>query len=539
MEKKNTQFVLILFLLGIFMGAIDTGIVSPGRELIQNSFNVSASIGTWMITLYTLVYAISMPIVSKMADRYGYKRAYLFGIATFGIGSLLCGLSNFYGSFGFFLFARAVQAIGAGGILPIASSVIGNSFPEEKRGMALGLVGMIYGVGNILGPTMGSGILDIVGTANWGWIFFINVPISLAILFFSNRIKTNTTKTTKPLDLAGAVLLGAVIASLMYALTNLDFFNFAESIKATNVYPYLISFIVLTPIMVYVEKKAQDPILDMKFFTNRQMLLVLIAAFIVGVGMMGMIFVPQFSENILMLKAGTGGYLVTLLALFSGIAAPVSGKLIDKKGAPLVLGIGFVFTILGTLFLGFFATQWLNFAGVLIGLALMGLGVGFTMGAPLNYLVLQNVSKEEGASGIAAMSLMRSIGLTISPSILIGFIVQAGKNLQSNLMSVLPINSNMTGSMTNVDPNTFKSLQSADVTTIVPLLKEAILSVIPNTAASFKPMIAASIDKAADKITTTYQATLNTGYEHMYYAAAIIAALGLLTTLLMRKSNKE
>ena len=101
MEKKKSTFILILFLFGIFMGAIDTGIVSPARELIQNSFGVQANIGTWMITLYTLIYAISMPIVSKLGDKYGHKRAYIFGIATFGLGSLLCGLSNFYGNIHF------------------------------------------------------------------------------------------------------------------------------------------------------------------------------------------------------------------------------------------------------------------------------------------------------------------------------------------------------------------------------------------------------------------------------------------------------
>ena len=223
----------------------------------------------------------------------------------------------------------------------------------------------------------------------------------------------------------------------MYSLTNLDFFNFGASLKTTSVYPFLIIFAILLPLMIYIEKRAKDPVLNIKYFKDKQMLVILIVSFIVGVGMMGMIFVPQFSENVLKLKAGSGGYLITLLALFSGIAAPFSGKLIDKKGARLVLIIGFGFTIAGTLFLGLVATVWLNFIAVFIGLALMGLGVGFTMGAPLNYLVLQAVPKEESATGLATMSLMRSIGLAVSPSIMIGFIVQAGKNLQPKLWDVL------------------------------------------------------------------------------------------------------
>ncbi len=533
MKQKNTAFILVLFLLGIFMGAIDTGIVSPARELIQNNFGVSRSIGTWMITLYTLVYAVSMPIVSKMADRYGYKKVYLFGIVTFGLGSLLCGLANFFGSFGFFLAARAVQAIGAGGIMPIANAVIGNSFPEEKRGTALGMVGMIYGVGNILGPTMGSFIIDMAGADHWGWIFFINVPISLMIVLLSGRLENTKAASQQPMDLTGALVLAGVIGSLMYALTNLDFFHLGESLKTIEVYPYLILFALLTPLMIYVEKKAKDPVLNIKYFRNRQMLLILILAFIVGVGMMGMVFVPQFSENVLRIKAGSGGYLVTLLAVFSGIAAPVSGKLIDKRGARFVMALGFFFNIAGSLFLGFAATKLLNFTGVLIGLALMGLGVGFTMGAPLNYLVLQTVPKEESASGLATMSLMRSIGLAISPGIMIGFIVNAAKELQPKLMDILSaaMPQGMSMPTGGSGSNAFQALQSADVTNIVEALKTAIGSVVPAQA---KPYITAAIDPLAQKITDTFQAIMNSGYTNMYVASAVIAVVGFGCALLLR-----
>lgn len=537
MKQNKSSFILTLFLLGIFMGAIDTGIVSPARELIQNDFGVSRSIGTWMITLYTLVYAIAMPIVSKMADRLGYKRVYIFGIATFGLGSLLCGLANFYGNFGFFLAARAVQAIGAGGIMPIANAVIGNSFPEEKRGMALGMVGMIYGVGNILGPTMGSFIIDIASAANWGWIFFINVPISVVILILSIRLENSKPDVVHPMDLTGALVLAGVIGSLMYALTNLDFFHISESIKTLDVYPFLIMFVVLTPVMVLVERKAKDPVLNIRYFKDRQMLLVMIVAFVVGIGMMGMVFVPQFSENVLRIKAGSGGYLVTLLAVFSGFAAPVSGKLIDKKGAPFVLALGFIFNIAGALVLGFTATKILTFWPVLLGLGFMGLGVGFTMGAPLNYLVLQMVPKEESASGLATMSLVRSIGLAISPSVMIGFIVNAAKNLQPKLMEVLSTAMPKGMSMptgTTGGSDAFKALQTADVTTIVDALKNALGSVVPG---SVKPMIIKAIDPLSSKITDIFQATINAGYTNMYIATAVIAALGLAATLFLKKKD--
>jgi MFS family permease len=339
------------------------------------------------------------------------------------------------------------------------------------------------------------------------------------------------------MDLAGALVLAGVIGSLMYALTNLDFFHFSESIKTLDVYPYLIIFAVLTPVMVLVERKAKDPVLNLKYFKDRQMLLVMIVAFVVGIGMMGMVFVPQFSENVLRIKAGSGGYLVTLLAVFSGFAAPISGKLIDKKGAPFVLALGFVFNIAGALVLGFTATKILTFWPVLLGLGLMGLGVGFTMGAPLNYLVLQIVPKEESASGLATMSLVRSIGLAISPSVMIGFIVNAAKDLQPKLMDLLstamPKGMSIPSSTTG-GSDAFKALQSADVTTIVDALKNALGSVVPG---SVKPMIVKAIDPLSGKIADTFQAIMNSGYTNMYIATAVIAAIGLAATLFLKRKD--
>lgn len=533
MKKETNTFILVLFLLGIFMGAIDNGIVSPAREIIENGFGIDRNIGIWMITIYTLSYTVSMLIVSKLSDRYGHKIVYTLSIAVFGLGSLLCGLTNFYGSFSLFLTARVIQAIGAGGIMPIANTVIGLSFPKEKRGMALGLVGAVYGVATIVGPTLGSIILNLSGTTHWGFIFFINVPISIAILLLSIKMENTKLSTIKPMDIGGSIVIAAVIGSFLYALMNMNFFHLYDSIRDIKVYPYLLAVAVLIPVLIGVERRAEDPVLNLKYFKNRQMLIIFILAFIVGIGMMGMIFVPQFAENVLKIKAGKGGYLITFLAVFSGISAPLSGRLLDTKGTRFVMSMGFAFTILGTLYLGYIATNYMNFANVLIGLAFMGFGVGFTLGAPLNYLVLQTVPENEGATGLATMSLIRSMGTTISPGLLIGFVVNSAKDLQSNLMGVLG-----QGGMkapTNVGGNSamgkqFEALQNADVTTIVDQLKDILKNVLP-------PQALDSLEKMRAPIENMFQTTMNTGYKHMFTVVAIISMVGLVATLLLKEKG--
>jgi len=229
MKNKNVNFkmVMVVYLLGIFMGALDTGIVTPARTIIQNDLNVSDTFGIWMITIYTLAYAAAIPIMGKLADRHGRRRIYLTSITLFGFGSLLCGLSQNAGSFSLLLISRVIQATGGGGIVPVATAEFGTTFPEEKRGTALGMVGGVYGVANIIGASVGSAILDLFGTSNWQFIFYVNVPISVFIIIAGIKTLPNTREdNAPPIDIWGIAILTVMILSLMYGLKNIDFFSF-------------------------------------------------------------------------------------------------------------------------------------------------------------------------------------------------------------------------------------------------------------------------------------------------------------------------
>lgn len=438
-KKPNLGMIMAIYLAGIFMGAIDTGIVTPARTIIQNNLMVDEKTGIWMITIYTLAYAASIPIMGKMADRYGRKYVYLISILLFGLGSLFCGLSQEVGSFSFLLFGRVIQALGGGGIVPIATAEFGTTFPAEKRGLALGLVGGVYGIANIFGASAGSAILDLFGINNWQFIFYVNLPITVFIIlagfaFLQNHRVTLVKKT----DVWGILLLTVMILALLYGIKNIDFFAFTDTIQNTNVFPFLLTFAILLPIFILAEKKAEDPVMNLSFFTDRKILIILVLSFVVGIVLMGMIFVPQFAENSLKIPSGSGGYFVIILGLFAGVGAPFSGKLIDKFNAKLVLGLGFLITIIGSLFLVFVTTRSPNTLTVVTSLILIGLGMGFTIGTPLNYMMLENTKKEESNSALATLSLVRSVGTVIAPAIMIGFIAHAGANIQTNVMGLLP-----------------------------------------------------------------------------------------------------
>jgi archaellum component FlaC len=178
--------------------------------------------------------------------------------------------------------------------------------------------------------------------------------------------------------------------------------------------------------------------MNLSYFTNPRIVVTFVISFITGIILMGTVFIPQFSENAMKIASGSGGYFVIILGLFAGVGAPFSGKLIDKYGAKNILMLGFTISVAGAAFLILVTTKHPGLVNVVISLMLMGLGMGFTIGAPLNYMMLENTRQEEANSALAALSLIRSIGTTIAPAIMVGFIAHAGSNVQSNVMELLP-----------------------------------------------------------------------------------------------------
>jgi len=437
--RRPWALIMGLYLLGIFIGAIDTGIVTPGRTVIQRDLGVTDQAGIWMITIYTLAYAAAIPVMGKLADRVGRKQVYLVSILLFGLGSLACGLSQDLGSFPMLIIARAVQAVGGGGILPIATAEIGTEVPIEKRGMALGLVGGVYGVANIFGASAGSLILDVAGVHNWQWIFYINVPIAAVIVIAGLFVLRNhREQSVKPIDVLGSLLLVGMILSLLYGIRNLDLFDFGNSIRSTDVWPFLVAFAALLPVFLLAERRAADPVLNLRYFTDFSHGGVLLLALLSGVTLMAVVFVPQFAENALRIPTGAGGYTVIALGVASGVGAPLSGTLTDRFGAKAVLGLGAGLSVAAAAVGILWAIPQPGLASVFTTLGLFGLGLGFVVGSPLNYMMLARTRRSESNSALATLSLTRALGTTLAPAIMVGFLAQAGTLVQDRLTAVLP-----------------------------------------------------------------------------------------------------
>lgn len=284
------------------------GLLVQFLTTINSSFEVDANWGAWGVTLYTLGLAISVPIVGKLSDRFGRKKLFVVEIALFGIGSLLVALSP---NFAFYLIARFIQAMGGGGIFIIGSSHVLSTLPKEKQGKALGLLGGMNGMAAVIGPNLGSIILDLTGS--WHWLFLINVPIAI-VLVILGTMKLQETKDPTPgkLDFLGTVILSFAISGIMYGLTNVEGSNFFKGLTATNVYPYLLAGIVLLVILYFYETRLQrgggDPILPVTLMRQPTYLITLVVGGLSGMLLAAMIFVPAFFEQVLGISSENSGY---------------------------------------------------------------------------------------------------------------------------------------------------------------------------------------------------------------------------------------
>lgn len=348
--------------------------------------------------------------------------------------------------------------------------------------------------------------------------------------------------------------MAIVIVSLMYAFTNLNFDNFKKSISSFDVWFYLVVFIVFLPIFIIFEKKSKDPIIRLKYFSHRNPALTMSIGFLVGCGIMGLIFIPQFSENMLKLQPGQGGYVVTIVAIFAGIAGPIGGKIIDKFSSKALLIVGFIVSIATMLVISYIVIPTLNKALLYICCATMGLGLGFTMGTPLNYLIQLFAPQNESGTAQSTLSLVKSVGIAISPNLLIGFISKASEKVGPALIKVMPpmpvktfSSKVLESAQENVSAEAAALFEHANVTNIVTIVKEyadmlikEVIKVPGNESfivSEIQEKYNDAILASASKIQDTFQATINQGYANLFVGMSVFSLLALILTFFL--SGKE
>jgi MFS family permease len=430
MAKKSERLgaVLATYLVGLLIGGLYVGMVSPARTVIQADFGIDSATGIWMINIYTLFYAALIPVIGKVADTVGRRRVFAVCVCTFCVGACLCGVSQTLGGFGLLLVGRVVQAAGAGGMIPVANAAIGTSFPPEKRGMALGLAAAVMGVSNVFGAAAGSAVVGLFGPERWSAMFFLCIPfcallaIAAVTVLPDDRPARDGDAERKPMDVAGSVLFVAFVLLLLLGVKGIDSAVPAASLARPTTWVPLVGALAVLPLFRFVEHRAASPVFHLEYFHNRPIVITMIVSFFIGCFVISLVLVPELAEFALDDPLGSGGYYVMAIGLTSFVTTPIGGKVIDKVGPKPVLMSGLAISIGGLLFLAFAVMAEPSPAGLIVGLAIVGAGMGFAMGAPTNYMILENTSKEESTSAIATITLIRQIGTSIAPALFISVI---------------------------------------------------------------------------------------------------------------------
>lgn len=420
-EKNRNQLLLILFL-GVLMGALDIAIVAPALPAIRTTFGIGDRALAWTFTIYVLFNLIGTPLMAKLSDILGRRFIYTLDVALFGIGSLVVAISP-SNLFAVLLIGRALQGLGAGGIFPVASAVIGDTFPPEKRGGALGLIGAVFGLAFLVGPILGGVIMSIT---TWHWLFIINLPIALIVIVMGwNLLPVQHPDSHASFDRAGMVTLGILLSAFAYGLNQIDTANFMSSFFSLNVLPFILLSIVLLFVFISIEKKSKDPVLRLTLFKSRQSVLASILSAGAGIGEVSMVFIPALAIASMptVVDKHTSSYLLMPVVVALGIGSPLAGRMLDKFGSKLVVTIGTILLTIGSLMLGMFnSTLWMFvLAGIIIGLGLSAL-----LGAPIRYIMLNEAPASQRTSAQGALVIFTSIGQLVSSALVGAIAASAG-----------------------------------------------------------------------------------------------------------------
>jgi EmrB/QacA subfamily drug resistance transporter len=408
-EHTHKEIMVILggLMTGMLLAALDQTIVSTALKSIVEDFN-GLNHYTWVVTAYLLTSTASTPLYGKISDIYGRRVVFQFAIVTFLVGSFLAGASqNMAELIGF----RAIQGLGAGGLMALTFVIIGDIVPPRERGRYQGYFGAVWGLSSVAGPLLGGFFSDhatILGITGWRWIFYINIPFGIAALAITSAVlHIPKVKRDHTIDYLGALLMVTAVSSTLLAVS---IYGPERGWTNSTTVTYLTVGVLLAFIFLFWEGKAKEPILPLSLFKNHTFSLTSALGFIIGAGMFGaIVMLPLYLQVVKGDTATEAG--LKLIPFMLGIVSTsiYSGKAITKHGHykrfPI---IGTVVMTIGIVLMSTLSTT-TPFWQLSIYAILVGAGLGLSMQTIV--IALQN-SVDFKDMGVATSSntFFRSLG---------------------------------------------------------------------------------------------------------------------------------
>jgi EmrB/QacA subfamily drug resistance transporter len=406
-RESRKNFVVAGLLLGILMAAMDNTIVATAMGTIVAELGGLDKI-VWVTSAYMIASVAGMPIFGKLSDMYGRKLFYVSGLTIFIIGSILCGLAQNMVQLSIF---RAIQGLGGGALMPIAFTIMFDTFPPEQRGKMSGLFGAVFGISSVFGPLLGAYFTDYI---DWRWIFYVNIPLGLLSLVFVVKFYFESLQhSEQKIDWQGSVLLVASVLCLMFAL---ELGGKEYAWDSAVIIGMFIGFVILFLLFLLAERKAEDPVIPFQLFKNRLFATSQGIAFFYGATfILGTIFIPIFVQGVYGGSATNAGLVLTPMMLGSVAGSQIGGQLAAKTSyRNLMVVSGFLFLtgifLLSTLSVD--TARWM----VTLYMIITGIGVGFSFPL-LSMASVHGLDMRQRGAANSTNAFFRSIGMTLGVTV--------------------------------------------------------------------------------------------------------------------------
>ena len=409
LKKSKITLILIGLMASLLLSAMDSTVVGTAMKSIAESLG-GMQYYSWPFTIYMMCSTIAIPVCGGLADIYGHKPMFLFGISAFLTGSVLCGISQ---SMIQLIIFRGFQGIGGGMIVSGVFTTVADMFPPTERGKYTGIVTSMYGLASIIGPLAGGFITDSLG---WRYIFFFNFPIGIAaiVIIASSMPGFKSGESKKSVDYIGIAALVMILVPLL-----LDFSMAGKNYSWVSV-PCLGLFALaaaMTAVFAVLEKKSANPLISPAFLKDRAISMsFLIAFFSQAIMFSAIIYLPYFIQGVIGSSASTSGAVITPMMLGLLLASNLTGQFISRIGkAKILAASSFVVMGIGAFLLSTMGTA-TTYKTAIVFMIILGFGVGMSM--PITNVNAQNAApKQQIGSVTSNVMFSRNIGSTIGSAV--------------------------------------------------------------------------------------------------------------------------
>lgn len=431
---KQKKTILLTIMMGSFLTTLTQTVLTSALPSIMTDFNVSASTGQWLTTIYMLVLGVMIPATPYLINRFSTRKLFISSMVFFFVG---CVLSITAQNFGMMVISRILQAICGGINMQLVQILMMRMYPVEERGTAMGLYGFIIGVAPAIGPTLAGAVIDSFG---WKSLFYILgtialIDVVLALVFLKNVGETKKDK----LDVISLILSTLGFGGLLIGISNQGNYGLANYLTYLPVIVGIISLVIFT----IRQLKLEEPLLNLRVFKSKTFLVSIILITIIYAAMTSSsMLVSLYMQSMRGYSALATGLLMLPGSLLMSIFSPIAGKAFDKHGARKVIIPGFIFLGLGTLSFSFLGENTpVIYLTIMYGLRM--LGISFVLMTVTTWGV-NSLPAKDIASGSAIGSTLRqiagSIGSAVFMSIMSSVAASHIKTMSPQLANIKGLN---------------------------------------------------------------------------------------------------